>query len=367
MIHCESNLIEKLKGENNIYIYGAGEIGHLLERRLRCRNIAVSGFCVSDKLQIKREEVTIDTLNECDFVIVAVGDELRDSLVRIAKEKKLRYDVLSNKAITTMKCMDEKKINFQIHVVEHCNLNCRGCYHFSPLAKAEYINVEEFESDFNRMSVLFEGKADQIVLLGGEPLLHPRINELMVIARQNFKNAKIKILTNGTLLLNMDDGFFCSLRENNIEIWVTKYPIDFDYDKAKEHALRVADVKLNYFNEEPVRTLGHQPLDIKGSKNYKHNYYNCYRANICTDLKHGKLFPCIIPAEIGPFNDYFKMNITVTRDDYVDIYEAKSAEDILESLDKPMPFCRFCDRENISEYGVMPWSVTKRKIEEWIE
>ena len=367
MINCESDLIEKLKGEKNIYIYGAGEIGHLLENRLKIKNISVSGFCVSDNAQIKGEEVTIDTLNEDDFVIVAVGDRLRDKLVRIANENRLRYEVLSNKAITTMKCMDEKVINFQIHVVEHCNLNCKGCYHFSPLAKVEFMGVNEFEADFKRMSELFEGNAGQIVLLGGEPLLHPKINELIEIARRYFRKSRIQILTNGTLLLNMDDTFFYSLKKNDVELWVTKYPIEFNYDKAKEHAFSVAGVKLNYFNEEPIRTLGHQPLDIRGSKDYKNNYYNCYRANICIDLKHGKLFPCIIPAEIKAFNDYFKMNLPVTSDDYVDIYETKTAEEILERLDKPMPFCRFCDRENISEYGVMPWSVTNREMKEWTE
>lgn len=28
------------------------------------------------------------------------------------------------------------QLQFEVHVTEHCNLNCRQCAHFSPLAKA---------------------------------------------------------------------------------------------------------------------------------------------------------------------------------------------------------------------------------------
>lgn len=30
-------------------------------------------------------------------------------------------------------------------VVDHCNLNCAGCDHFSPMAKERFCSVEVFE------------------------------------------------------------------------------------------------------------------------------------------------------------------------------------------------------------------------------
>ena len=34
----------------------------------------------------------------------------------------------------------------EIHVVDHCNLNCAGCNHFTPLAKPFFIEVKDFEA-----------------------------------------------------------------------------------------------------------------------------------------------------------------------------------------------------------------------------
>lgn len=50
-----------------------------------------------------------------------------------------------------------KKIKFEVHITEHCNLNCKYCFHFSPLAKEEYLTLEEYERDLARLSELFGG------------------------------------------------------------------------------------------------------------------------------------------------------------------------------------------------------------------
>ena len=100
-----------------------------------------------------------------------------------------------------------KKLKFEMHVTEHCNLNCKYCNHFSPLAPEEYLSLEEYERDLARLAFLFDGEMQQIKLLGGEPLLHPHIKDFLTLTRQYFPNGIIKILTNGTLLLNMKDDF----------------------------------------------------------------------------------------------------------------------------------------------------------------
>jgi hypothetical protein len=34
------------------------------------------------------------------------------------------------------------------HIVDHCNLNCIGCSHFSPLAEKWFEDFETFKLDF---------------------------------------------------------------------------------------------------------------------------------------------------------------------------------------------------------------------------
>lgn len=60
-----------------------------------------------------------------------------------------------------------ERIKFELHLAEHCNLNCKCCNNFSPLAKAEYLDLEVFRKDIRRMHELFGGEAEQITLMGG--------------------------------------------------------------------------------------------------------------------------------------------------------------------------------------------------------
>ena len=44
--------------------------------------------------------------------------------------------------------VDKNQIRFIVDIVDHCNLNCKGCGHFSPLASESFLDIETFENDF---------------------------------------------------------------------------------------------------------------------------------------------------------------------------------------------------------------------------
>ena len=87
-----------------------------------------------------------------------------------------------------------------IHITDHCNLNCKGCTHFSPLSEEFYLNIDNFRTDLARLAALTGAQLGQIFLLGGEPLLHPHLTDFFPIARDLFPNTQIIIITNGILL-----------------------------------------------------------------------------------------------------------------------------------------------------------------------
>ena len=72
------------------------------------------------------------------------------------------------------------------HLVEHCNLNCRYCSHFSPLAEPSYLPVDVFEQDMQQLPELVGDDISTVHLLGGEPLLHPNIEHFVEIAFKCF-------------------------------------------------------------------------------------------------------------------------------------------------------------------------------------
>lgn len=101
------------------------------------------------------------------------------------------------KIYTTLFCLPLKKphktIRLEVHLAEHCNLNCCGCNHFSPLADPAFIDIPDFKNDMERLGNLFSHKCEWIHLMSGEPLLNPEIITLMKITRDNFSQSVIMI------------------------------------------------------------------------------------------------------------------------------------------------------------------------------
>ena len=68
-----------------------------------------------------------------------------------------------------------KKQSFLIlHVfaVSKCNLNCKSCSTFAPIANESTICTSAYENDCKRLSFLGSDKVKELRILGGEPLLH---------------------------------------------------------------------------------------------------------------------------------------------------------------------------------------------------
>lgn len=70
-----------------------------------------------------------------------------------------------------------------------------------------------------------EGMVEQFYLAGGEPLMNKDCKEYFYILRKYFKNNLIWLITNGILLPKQDNSFWKALKENNIILRPTKYPL----------------------------------------------------------------------------------------------------------------------------------------------
>lgn len=112
----------------------------------------------------------------------------------------------------------------EVHITEHCNLNCRMCSHFSPLAPETYLSLDEYTRDLTRLKELYQNDLFHFRILGGEPLLHPQILQFLRAAREIFEDTRIELLTNGLLLSGRGgviDGFWDCMRQNKIYLMLT--------------------------------------------------------------------------------------------------------------------------------------------------
>ncbi len=222
----------------------------------------------------------------------------------------------------------------EYHVVDHCNLNCKCCDHFSPLVAGEvFTHYTDWEADIKRLHELIE-EIHLIRIMGGDPLLNKELPLYIRKTRELYPVAQIHIVTNGILLSQQSDYFWQSMIDNQAEIHLSVYPdlanntkILFDLCENKGVKIHAHDV------------TGFIPLIRKNKKPYCfENTSDC----ICNNLYQGYISSCPYPMYGKYFNRYFDENIPFDSGK-INIYDKSlTGRTLMERLDKPTEICNYC-------------------------
>ncbi|MDR1148172.1 MAG: hypothetical protein LBK66_06020 [Spirochaetaceae bacterium] len=166
------------------------------------------------------------------------------------------------------------------------------------------------------------------------------------------------------MLAKQPDSFWENCKKNDVEIEITKYPVNIDFG-AIERAAKNHGVKFSYYQktDKVTKWTNILTLDLSGKQNIKKSFRLCFEANECISLRNGRLYTCNRRSYISSFNDYFKAGMEESDADSIDIYKAKDIDEIFDFLRRPIPFCRYCDWQNIVLYT--PWHTSKKDISEW--
>lgn len=62
--------------------------------------------------------------------------------------------------------MPRPSMFFDVEVTEHCNLNCRGCGSMAPIADKEFIDMDEYMRDMDRLSEISGGGGSPCKYIG---------------------------------------------------------------------------------------------------------------------------------------------------------------------------------------------------------
>ena len=120
------------------------------------------------------------------------------------------------------------KRTIQYHVTRHCTLRCAHCATQSQAGKQKpwSVDIEVFKRDLIQISKVFN--LHELLIIGGEPLLHPQIDELVKFAKQINVAKAITVHTNGQLLEKQSDTFYQYVDNINISV----YPnVNINYNK----------------------------------------------------------------------------------------------------------------------------------------
>lgn len=230
----------------------------------------------------------------------------------------------------------------EVHLADQCNLNCKGCAHFSNLARTVFPDAEVFERDVERLSTLFSN-ITQFFLLGGEPLLNPDFPVFIRIVRKYFPYAQLTLLSNGLLVPSLKEEHIQVLKENRVNLDISAYRV-IDIDKITAfidaHGLssfiRIQKSAFTKF------------LNPAGTSDKDISFNRCPRKD-CNFLANGKVAPCCLPFTVHYFNEYFGEHIP--ENECMSIYgEEIDGWKLLKYLNTPMETCRYCTDDVLFEW-----------------
>ena len=129
----------------------------------------------------------------------------------------------------------------EINAALHCNLRCRACSHLSPVMPAWLADPARVARDLADLAEVYS--CAYVRILGGEPLLHTRLPEVIAAIRASGITDRVTVCTNGLLLPSYDVRLWTLVDEIEISVYPGAAPSDDELDairrRAQDHAVHL--------------------------------------------------------------------------------------------------------------------------------
>ena len=261
------------------------------------------------------------------------------------------------------------KPKLDVQVCDHCNLRCAGCLHFAPLVDKGFLDLDAYERDLARLTAIegIEGYFGDIVLMGGEPLLHPHVVEIVRTTRAHLPHEKLSLCTNGLLVKRMGDDFWDAVVACDVELIISPYPIKLDYEALAEF-IRAKGVRPKFAGDITGTCEGKQAfmrlaLDPAGECDPVQSFTSCPFGGCYMQLARGALWPCQVSAHHGAFSERFGYDMHSSPDDSLALDGIATTDQIESFRRRSHPMCRYCDNGALT---VAPWRQSAFAAEEWL-
>ncbi len=259
----------------------------------------------------------------------------------------LNNDETINKIITKFDLSSKPLVGYvETHVYNQCNLNCKGCTHFSNIDNSKAISLMDFEKNMFLLSKFYN--VNTLRLMGGEPLLNRDLDKYILIARKYFPFSNIDIATNGLLITRLPEETIKVITENNIALKVSLYlPVDKIKDKLEaffsKHGIRhIYGNGCKQVDDNVLIRRFHKCLTLEKQFNAKYNCENCF-ARECWFLKNGLIAKCVTPLQIEILNRKFGTCFEVTDKDFINLETmSESSWNDINKLLSENDFCKYC-------------------------
>lgn len=345
-------------------IWGCGECGQKVYQMLnKMQNVSVEAFCDSKKTLIgeKFQGISVKTPEEMiemakrkkfDKIVFAFANVHQRDMTRKLKgitdisayvvpryiqEFCSEYDSAEH-CLVEIDLSKPRMKQFDVNLVDHCNMKCKGCLRFSNLVtEPKFADYEQMVRDWKRIKELFWG-VERIKLMGGEPMLSPDLCKYIKTARDIFPDADIMVTTNALLINDKCEDLFCTMKENNCFFDISLYEPMEKRIETVENLLKEREVwyVINNSKGDFYKVMSRTPdYDID-------EMYQACTAKNCHHLREGKISVCSRPQYAHIINERYGVSIPENSGVW-DIYHLDmDAWELDDKLSSGFEACAYC-------------------------
>lgn len=356
-------------------IFGAGRIGRQFYERLP-EEAKLCVYSFIDNNENKQKE-TIDgkkimPIDEAmllaDRVIIAMKSRFMLDAYKMLKKYNYKGQAyIMKQACQYSRCDEMNSSDIKDHIavvsmdmplleqvetdiVAHCNLKCKHCGHRSNILNPEFMSIESFTRDVRRLSQLYAG-CERFKILGGEPLLHPKVGEFVKVLRQSLPLTVIYLTTNGLLIPKIKDCVLEDMKSAGAIFEISLYP-------PTQHILHEIYERCNAYGIEcrvssPIKEF-YVFEESEPCEDMAEAYRQCLYPQ-CHSMKDGYIAVCGagIFGQRNANMDGKPISDEEFAPNRINLYDTSlTGEKLNKLLRSPIPLCRSC---GVKAPKTVPW------------
>ncbi|MCC6739485.1 MAG: 4Fe-4S cluster-binding domain-containing protein [Planctomycetia bacterium] len=234
-----------------------------------------------------------------------------------------------------------KRLEFNL--VEHCNLRCLECSHLSPWMPRKFADFGTFRKDLEALGAVL--RCETFKFGGGEPLLHPRLEEFLGFVRASGIAQDITLVTNGTEIREQPDSLFRLIDRLDFSRYEGT-PTGPEHVEFAKRKCGEFSVRFKLLDKQEFRTM---QLDRPNEDRelVRRIYHSCgiahvFRAHVFRD---GWYYKCSRPPFTGAYLEVRGLpGVDLSKCDGVAIHEPELESRLERYIADmaPLESCRYC-------------------------
>ncbi len=218
--------------------------------------------------------------------------------------------------------------SFDLHIIDTCNLHCKGCIVLDYLqggrvtnTRYEIDDVKDVMTNLSRLDI----RLSELKILGGEPTLHSHLDEIIDYIKNTNLVDTLTLITNG---LNFTRSVVESLKKLD-RLVISVYPFDVDLEDTIKNSVLyyelLYDVEIEFWTYTTFEMFGHKIPNTEYSTDL--NWNRCYQKNNCRVVSKEGMYRC-----------------TTTYSEKKDMCEWNDRQKVIDFIksDVPLSHCKDC-------------------------